>query len=90
MNENEIANQFEAILIKYKIITKKIQEEGIQKIKFYAQLPFFHILLSAETIELADTMRFLLHKVENKDFNTVEKLLNRIEHLIEIETSPIW
>ena len=90
MNENEAANKFEGLLIKFKIITGKTQKEGIHKIRLYSKLPFFKFLISAETVELADAMRFLLYKVENKDFNNIDMLLNRIEHLLEIETSPIW
>lgn len=90
MNENEAANKFEGLLIKFKIITRKTQKEGIQKIELYSQLPFFQFLISSETVELADAMRFLINKVENKDFNKIDVLLNRIERLLEIETSPIW
>lgn len=90
MNENEAANKFEGLLIKFKIITRKTQKEGIQKIRLYSQLPFFQFLISSETVELADAMRFLINKVENKDFNKIDVLLNRIERLLEIVTSPIW
>lgn len=90
LNENEAANIFEGILIKYNVITAKTSKEGIQKIKVYSQLPIFQFLLSAETIELADAIKFLLVKVETKDFNKIDVLFSRIEHLLGIETSPIW
>ena len=90
MNENEVANKFESLLIKFNIITRKTQKEGIHKIRLYSKLPFFQFLISLETVELADAMRFLLYKVETKDFNKIDVLLNRIERLLAISTSPIW
>jgi len=90
MNENDVANQFEGILIKYDVIATTTPKEGIDKIRRYSELPIFQFLVSAETIELAEAIRFLISKVENKDLTKIDVLFNRIEQLLSIETSPIW